>query len=417
MPGNKRGVIAAVFPRAQVMPKKPPFFDFLNRRTEADYDFLLSNGHEEEDYINWNDFLLPTHFGDWQYEYHAIRNSCALFDVSPLRKIRIQGSEACLLLDRLLTRPVSGLATMRASYAIFCNQDASLKDDIVLYKLADDDYLIMPSDIDHTPYFIELCTQFGYTEIEFTECTQDWVGLAIQGPQSASVMLAMGVSGIENLRPFEIRNFEVDGAQYMIARMGFTADLGYECWMAPAEAKAFTSKLTNVRRELSIDLPGYALAALEACRLEGGFVVAGWDFSTELDPSPGFERSPYELGLGWLVNIDAGDFVGRTALAAQLQQGFQYTFRQFTIAQNVELPESSAVFSLVDGIETTIGSVNCASYSPGLEQTIGNASLLSEFKELTEGWIIIGERRIAIELVSEALINRSYRNQVPAPLN
>ena len=75
----------------------------------------------DEHYINWNEFLLPSDYGDAAAEYAAIRNSCALFDVSPIRKIRVQGNGAGAFFDRLLTRPVSQLAGMRAAYTIFCN--------------------------------------------------------------------------------------------------------------------------------------------------------------------------------------------------------------------------------------------------------------------------------------------------------
>ena len=76
-----------------------------------------------------------------------------------------------------------------------------------------------------------------------------------------------------------------------------------------------------IGRKLNFELIGYGLNALEVCRLEGGFVVAGWDFATELDPDPDFERSPYEVGLGWLVNLQGIDFVGKQALLSKQDAG------------------------------------------------------------------------------------------------
>ena len=104
---------------------------------------------------------MPHHYGDEEFEYTAIRSDCALFDVSPIRKIRIQGVGANNFLDRLLTRPVGKLPAMRATYIIFCDEDGNLKDDAVLYKFDDEDYLMMPSDIDHSPYFESLCERLG----------------------------------------------------------------------------------------------------------------------------------------------------------------------------------------------------------------------------------------------------------------
>ena len=91
------------------MLKKSCFFDFLNRQINTNFSALLGSGVADEDYINWNEFLMPRHYGDAETEYHAIRNSCALCDVSPIRKIRVQGQGASSFLDQLLTRPVSQL--------------------------------------------------------------------------------------------------------------------------------------------------------------------------------------------------------------------------------------------------------------------------------------------------------------------
>ena len=213
--------------------RKSPFFDFLNRRDESDFADFVAHSIEDEHYINWNEFLLPIDYGDAEDEYHAIRNSCAVFDVSPLRKIRVHGNDAGTFFDHLLTRPVSSLPAMRATYTVFCNDNGSLKDDAILYKFDDDDYLLMPSDVDHSPYFESLSRQLELQNVSFTECTDSWVGLAIQGPLSAAALNTMGVEGVELIRPFEVRDYAIDGKAFYVSRMGFTADLGYECWFVP----------------------------------------------------------------------------------------------------------------------------------------------------------------------------------------
>ncbi len=81
------------------MLKKSRFFDFLNRRDEADFDSFMASSTEDEHYINWNEFVLPHDYGNAEAEYAAIRNSCAMFDVSPLRKIQVRGAGAGRFLD------------------------------------------------------------------------------------------------------------------------------------------------------------------------------------------------------------------------------------------------------------------------------------------------------------------------------
>ncbi len=397
------------------MLRKSTFFDFLNRHDETDFERFMANSIEDEHYINWNEFSLPFDYGDAKSEYLAIRNACALFDVSPIRKIRVRGTGAANFFDHLLTRPVSGLPTMRATYTVFCNENGSLKDDAILYKFADDDYLLMPSDIDHSPYFETLCQQFGLADVEFTECTAAWAGLAIQGPQSAAVLANMGFDAVEQLRPFEVKRYEINGNKLYVSRMGFTADLGYECWFEPGLADAVMERIQSARSTMNIVIPGYGLSALQACRLEGGFIVAGWDCSTELDPIPNFERSPYELGLGWLVKLDGAPFVGREALQVQKETGHPFTLRSFEV-DAADPPEDGDTLLIGPEGDATVGIVNCSSWSWGMNKVIGNASIRTEHADLEDAWIILDGKHVQVRLSRGPLLNLERRNQVPAAL-
>jgi len=396
--------------------RKSTFFDFLNRRPASSFELFMKGAVEDEDYINWSDYALPYDYGDAEAEYHAIRNHCAIFDVTPLQKIRVQGTDSSAFLDRLLTRPVSDLPPMRATYTIFCNEDGSIKDDAILYKYAADDYLIMPSDIDHSPYFASLQTRFGLNSVSFTNCGASLAGIAIQGPRSAAALKSMGYAEIEQLKPFEVRDYTLADGRIRIARTGFTADLGYECWLRPGQVETFMQDIDAARSALGIDIPGYGLSSLEACRLEGGFVVAGWDFATEVDPQPGFERTPFEVGLGWLVNLDAGDFVGRDALVAKKLSGPRFALRHISINENVRPDDGAKIFAESSGASASIGFVACSTWSWGLEQTIGNASIKSEHRDVADAWIEIDGKRISIILGRGPLIKLERRNQVPAPM-
>jgi len=395
---------------------KSPFFDFLNRLDDINFQTYLAHSVENSDYIEWNGFLLPNDYGDAEAEYHAIRESCAMFDVSPLRKYRITGAEAGAFLDRLLTRPASHAPFMRGIYVVFCNEDGSLKDDAILHKYSDDDYLLMPSDIDHSAYFEDLLGKFALNEVSITDCTHAWVGFALQGPLSATVMSHMGFAGIEHLRPFEIHDYVFSGGVVRVARMGFTADLGYECWFQPKIRDAIERSIQTVRAALDVAIPGYGLTALEACRLEGGFIVAGWDCATEADPEPGFERSPLELGLGWLVDLDAADFVGRDALLEQQRSGCQYTLRCFAMDDTGAPEDGAALYTLIDGHECPVGSVNCSAWSGTLGCMIGNASIESPHADLERCWLNLDGRGVPVTLSDPPLLKPGRARQVPATI-
>ena len=402
--------------------KKSTFFDYLNRRTDFDFSSLLNEGEGDQDYINWNDFLLPSHYGDSEQEYTAIRECAAMFDVSPIRKIRITGKGAGRLLDHTFTRPVSQSPSMRGIYVAYCNEDGSLKDDSILYKFADDDYLLMPSDIDHTPHLEYLRNQLAMdsTEVSFKECTDEWSGLAIQGPSSATVIDAMGFQDVKKINPFEVADYSLADEKVKIARMGFTADLGYECWFKTNQASDIMRAIDKAKSKLDFELIGYGLNALEVCRLEGGFVVAGWDFATELDPDPDFERSPYEVGLGWLVNLQGGDFVGKQALMSEQDAGQKWVHRSVQInvaGKDPKQPLLGALYINVDGREASIGSINCSAWSWGLQMVIGNAAILSEHQNLSKAVLLVDNKKYQVKITRGAHINLERRNKVPAILD
>ncbi|MBV57116.1 MAG: hypothetical protein CMQ12_11160 [Gammaproteobacteria bacterium] len=402
------------------MLKESVFYKFLNRRDGVDVNEYLRISQEDVDYINWNQFVLPNDYGDAELEYRAIRHSCALFDVSPMRKYQLRGSDAGKFLDHLLTRPVSDVAAMQGIYVAFCNADGSLKDDAILYKHAKDDYLLMPSDIDHSAYFEALRSGLGIEELSIIDSTDSLAGMAIQGPMSATVLKHMGFDGIELLKPFQVRDYSLKngavGSSLRIARMGFTADLGYECWMKKGLSKNFEQSLTAANRGMKISLPGYGLTALEACRLEGGFIVAGWDCSTEAEPMRGFERSPFELGLGWLVDLNAAKFTGRDALIIEQMHGGRFVRRSFKMCSEGRPDDGADIWAEIDGEDRQIGSVNCSSWSWNLGTRIGNASIIREFRAARRAWVVVDCDRLEMDLSRGPLISFERHRQVPAEI-
>jgi aminomethyltransferase len=399
-----------------ILLRKGPFFDFLNRRAGIDFDEFVRTHAKYRHYIEFHQFALPFDYGDAELEYRAIRNSCAMFDASSSRKYRIRGGRAGDFLDHLLTRPVSLSPTMRASYAVFCNPDGTLKDDAIVYKYAQDDYLLMPA-LTHDEYFEELRGRFG-SAVSITQCSDSVAGISLQGPLSTTVLHSWGLDGIEELKPFEVREYALGGGRMRISRMGFTADLGYECWFDPALCTAFQEGITSAARRLGIEIPGYGLTAVEVCRLEGGLIVPGRDCAIELAPQPGFERSPFELGLGWLVKFDGREFVGNRALQAERDQGSRFALLSFEIDSPCKPGRQAKLYAAIDGADRDVGVLTSSSWSWGLQRTIGLASVERRYADCPRGYMRLGEsdERVAVDLKRGPLINLPRRTQLPAPI-
>ncbi len=138
--------------------------------------------------------------------------------------------------------------------------------------------------------------------------------------------------------------------------------------------------------------------------------------SAEADPTPGFERSPFELGLGWLVKLDGGDFVGKDALLAQQQSGREFTLRSFEIQDTRKPADGAVLFTNIDGQERSVGSINCSGWSWDLGEFIGNASIELPFDDSTEVWTKLENEPVRVRLSRGPLRRFERYRQVPAPV-
>jgi aminomethyltransferase len=354
--------------------KKSTFFDFLNRYTDYDFESFVAKAKEDVDYYNWRGYCLTNAYDNASSEYAAVRNSCALFDASPVKKYKISGADAGAFIDFVMTRPLSQKKPMRVYYATFCDRVGLLLDDGLLYKFTEDNYLLMVSEIEHDQHFSEAANQFENLIIE--EVSSSLSGLALQGPKSCAVLDHMGITSIENLKPFEIRIFDFDHGKITIARVGFTGDLGYELWFDPKLNETVKQAIVKAETTLNIKIAGYGLTALNALRLEGGFIVPGWDTAQTFEDNQ-YERTPAELGLSWTVDLNRKDnFIGKAAL---LKENPRFKTIGLTINQECELEDGIELYATIDDTVLQVGTMPSVAWSYNLNCWIGLASIITSF--------------------------------------
>jgi len=398
--------------------KKSAFFDFLNRHSNYDFESFLARSKEDIDYINWHDYCLPMTYKDAASEYKAVRSSCALFDASPVKKYNISGTDAGSFIDAVMTRQMSGQKSMRVLYATFCNEDGMLLDDGLLYKFADDHYLLMVSELDHDDHFAKVSDRFEDLKIE--EITPALSGLAFQGPKSCEVLKTIGFKDIENLVPFEIKKYAFGEAEATVARAGFTADLGYELWIDPKLNSAVKAAVREAEATLNIKINGYGVTALNALRLEGGFIVPGWE-TAQLFENNEFERTPVELGLSWTVDLDRKeDFIGKTALLKEKEKGPRFKsiglFLDGSLGRECDVQDGIEVLTIVDGKVLSAGTIPSVAWSYELDCWLGIASIKLEFFNDNLGYFVrVGKERIACRPKKLPFVAFDRYRQVPAP--
>ena len=326
---------------------------------------------QRDRFIAWAGYSTVEVFTSVEREYFAIRNSASLYDLTPMVKYRVRGTDAARYLNRLVTRDITRLAIGRVAYVAWCNDAGEIIDDGTLFRLSESEYRLCTAErqLDWL-----LAAAIGF-DVEITDVTPELAALSLQGPTACAVLRAAGLGGIERLRPFEFATFPwpgtgVSGARVAISRTGFTADLGYELWMDPELAEPVWDAL--MRAGLDSRVRPIGSAALDIARIEAGFLQPGVDFvNAERTLRVGTARTPLELDLAWIVDFDKGHFSGRRALLAQRRSGLRRRLVGLDV-QGIH-PARDALLYADRRAKRRIGHVTSATWSPTCKRNIALA--------------------------------------------
>jgi aminomethyltransferase len=336
-----------------------------------------------DSFIPWNGYTTVDVFSSVEHEYFAIRNASTLYDLSPMAKYRIAGPDALRFLNRLVTRDLARLKPDRVAYAVWCNDAGHLIDDGTVFRLGESEYRLCAQER-QLDWLLDSAIGF---DVEILDVTEAVAGLALQGPTACAVLKALGLMGIERLKPFDIGYFPLGGIALTVSRTGFTGDLGYEVWMDPGDAETVWDRLMAAGRSRGIRPLGSR--ALNIARIEAGFLLPNVEFlSAERTLRVARERSPFELGLDWLVDFQKGHFTGRRALLAERRAGVARRLVGLDIAGN-KPAHNALVYSARSG-RREIGSVTSATWSPTSKRNIAYALLDAPYVSLgSEVWVEI----------------------------
>ena len=320
-----------------------------------------------ENWTTWNCYKVPRVVDKLSTEYFAVRSGCAVMDLTPMEKYRISGRDARPYLDRLVTRDISNLRPGRVTYVVWCNDDGKVIDDGTLFQLNENTYRLCSQ---HHQLDWLLMSAAGF-DVQIDVETHDVAALAVQGPTSYSVLTAAGIDGLTDLKPFGIRNLECGGKPVTVSRTGYTGDLGYELWTDPDHAEPLWDAIFGVQGQYDIRAMG--LDALEMVRIEAGFIMPGFDFNAANSTiRAGYDRSPYEVGLGWVVNLEKGHFCGRKALKAENERPARRRLAKLTIEGNKPVGEAF-VYAGKNGRQ--VGEIKCTTWSPILKANLALADI------------------------------------------
>ena len=316
-------------------------------------------------------------------EYHAVRSSAALFDVSPLYKYSITGRDAARLLDHVVTRNIQELKVGQVAYTPWCDAAGKVLDDGTIARLGATEFRMTAAE----PNLRWLQDNAAGLEVAVEDVSERLAALSLQGPASRAIL------GNVELKYFRLAETELFGVPVSISRTGYTGDLGYEIWLSAKEAIRIWDALVEAGTPYGIVPAG--MLALDVARIEAGLMLIDVDYvpaRKALIESQ--SSSPYELDLGWTVNLKKERFVGREALAAQAGAGPQWQF----VGIEIDWPSLERLYAEV-GLATRLpasawrtsvpiyagneqaGYATSGGWSPLLKKYIALAHLRSHFAE------------------------------------
>jgi aminomethyltransferase len=270
-----------------------------------------------QNWRTWSGYLVASSYDVMHdYEYHAIRNSAGLIDISPLYKYEVRGKDALRLVNRVITRDASRCAVGQALYGCLCEDDGAVIQDGTVFRLADDHFRFHLAD----PSFRWLKLNAAGMNLSLEDVSGQIAALALQGPHSRNILERVVDADLGRLRFFRLTSVKIGNVPAVVSRTGYTGDLGYELWFGAAHAEEIWDRLVERGKDFGIKPAG--MLALDVARLEAGFILLEVDYiGAEKALIPAQRYAPFEIGLGWTVDLKKDHFVGQRTLRKHDQQG------------------------------------------------------------------------------------------------
>ncbi len=314
------------------------------------------------EFMEWEGWLWPNHFGDAGAEHRAVRQDVGVWDESPLRKWEFRGPDALRAADRIFTNDMLGLTPGQVRYAPFCDDDGKMVGDGTVFKVGDEHAWVITALDSDLAHFEQVLAGF---DVAVEPITPALPHVQLQGPGSRDLLASLCDADVRTLGYFRFfpEEVRVAGVPAWVSRTGYSGELGYEIFCRPDDAGELWSALTS---EGAVP---YGLAAVETLRIESGLIFIGYDYFQH-------ETDPFDVSLDKVIRLDTGDFHGKKALAETAKHPPR---RMVTLAvDGDEVPEYGAAVSK-DG--EPAGTLTSPCESPTVGTVIGLAVLETRFAE------------------------------------
>ena len=300
---------------------------------------------------------MPVQYEGIKKEHEAVRTRAGLFDVSHMGEILVEGPNAIAEVDRLVTNDVSKLDVGRALYTVCCNDYGLILDDLIVYRLEAEKVLVVCNASNRDKIVAHFAKSL-HLGTPWNDVSDEWTLLALQGPRAVDVMKELGATAdLIGLPSFHVMHANVAEVELWAARTGYTGEDGFELFCANEDAVTLWRAVLEAGQKHGLKPVG--LGARDTLRLEARLMLYGHDINEH--------THPFEAGLGWVVKLDANDFIGREALRGIKASGFDRKLVGFEMTERGIARQGYPI--IVGG--SRVGEVTSGSPGPTVGRNIG----------------------------------------------
>lgn len=347
--------------------------------------------------IDFGGWELPVQFSSIKEEHEAVRTKAGLFDVSHMGEIIVKGEGSLPFLQKMMTNDIEKIKTGGAQYNVMCNENGGTVDDLLVYKLGEDHYMLVVNAA-NTDKDYEWLKKHADEGVVLENISDQISLLALQGPLAMQVLQKLVDDGtnLDDIRPFRFKeNVGLAGAKALVSRSGYTGEDGFEIYCKNVDAVSLWNSILKAGKEEGVVPCG--LGARDTLRFEAVLPLYGQELSPEI--------SPLEAGIGFAVKLNKEqDFIGKEALKKLKENGLP---RKLVGIEMIGRGIPRHGYKVFSG-EKEIGAITTGTQSPTLKKNIGLALIHPDYADVdTKVEVEIRNKKIEGKVVSLPFYKRS----------
>ncbi len=307
--------------------------------------------------VEFAGFEMPIQYSSIKEEHHAVRHDAGLFDVSHMGEIKVIGEDATRFLDHVYTNNVNAMTANQILYGFFLYENGGVVDDLLVYKVNDEHYLLVVNASNTEKDYRWLLKQSDGFDVSIINASDEYSELALQGPKAEAMLQKHTDYALDSLKFFTFDDVQLENAEFLVSRTGYTGEDGFEIYGDHEAVKVLFKKLLLEHH----DLKPCGLGARDTLRFEVALPLYGHEISETI--------TPLEAGYKFAVKMDKGDFIGKDALQKQLEEGLTRRIVGLKILDKGIVREGADVYV---GDEK-VGHVTTGYLSPSLNKAVALA--------------------------------------------